>query len=55
MPYQKKESKAVDAIKKAIPSSLKSNMLKQSKGMFAELYESEAAPNHYIAAAIDGV
>src|SRR3989338_5009811 len=55
MPYQKRESKAVDAIKKAIPSSLKSNMLKQSKGMFAELYESEAAPNHYIAAAIDGV
>ena len=55
MPYQKRESKAVDAIKKAIPSSLKSSMLKQSKGMFAELYETKAIPKHYVASAIDGV
>ena len=54
--YQERESKAVDAIKKAIPSSLKSNMLQQSKGMFAELYENnEVFPRHYIATAIDGV
>ena len=55
MSYQKAESKAVNAIKKAIPSSLKKDMLKQSKGMFAELYESKAVPNHYIATGIDGV
>ena len=54
--YQERESKAVDAIKKAIPSSLKSNMLRQSKGMFAELYENnEVFPKHYIASAIDSV
>ncbi len=54
--YQERESKAVDAIKKNIPSSLKSNMLKQSKDMFAELYEnSEVFPKHYIASAIDSV
>jgi phosphoribosylformylglycinamidine cyclo-ligase len=53
--YQDAESKAVDAIKKAIPSSLKSNMLPQSKGMFAELYENDAFPHHYLATAIDGV
>ncbi|MDP3766302.1 MAG: AIR synthase-related protein [Nanoarchaeota archaeon] len=54
--YQESESKAVDAIKKVIPSSLKSNMLPQSKGMFAELYENnEVFPRHYIATAIDGV
>ena len=54
--YQERESKAVEAIKKAIPTSLKSNMLKQSKGMFAELYENnDVFPNHYIANAIDGV
>lgn len=53
--YQDIESKAVDAIKKAIPSSLKQNMLKQSKGMFAELYENNAFPGHYLATAIDGV
>ena len=55
MPYQQRESKAVDAIKKAIPSSLKADMLGQSKGMFAELYETKAVPNHYVASAIDGV
>src|SRR3989338_4071660 len=56
MTYQDAESKAVAAIKKAIPSSLKSNMLAQSKGMFAELYENdEVFPNHYCACAIDGV
>src|SRR3989344_4047760 len=54
--YQDSESKAVDAIKKAIPSSLKENMLPQSKGMFAELYENnEVFPKHYIACGIDGV
>ena len=54
--YQKAESKAVDAIKKAIPNSLKQNMLKESKGMFAELYENnEVFPQHYIACGIDGV
>ncbi|HLC60071.1 MAG TPA: AIR synthase-related protein [Candidatus Nanoarchaeia archaeon] len=54
--YQNSESKAVDAIKKAIPSSLKQNMLKGSKGMFAELYENnEVFPKHYIASTIDGV
>ena len=54
--YQDAESKAVDAIKKAIPNSLKQDMLKESKGMFAELYENnEVFPNHYIASTIDGV
>ncbi|MBI4452443.1 hypothetical protein HY637_03375 [Candidatus Woesearchaeota archaeon] len=54
--YQETESKAVDAIKKVIPSSLKQNMLPQSKGMFAELYENnEVFPKHYIACGIDGV
>jgi len=53
MNYQKKESKAVDAIKKAIPPSLKSDMLKQSKGMFTELYETKAVPDYYIGCAID--
>ncbi|MBI2656847.1 phosphoribosylformylglycinamidine cyclo-ligase [Candidatus Woesearchaeota archaeon] len=54
--YQDAESKAVDAIKKAIPTSLKSSMLPESKGMFAELYENiEVFPKHYIATAIDGV
>ncbi|MBL7055435.1 hypothetical protein ISS07_00820 [Candidatus Woesearchaeota archaeon] len=55
MSYQKRESKAVDAIKSAIPSSLKSDMLKASKGMFAELYETKVIPNHYLATGIDGV
>jgi len=55
MSYQQYESKAVDAIKKAIPSSLKSNMLEKSKGMFAELFETSAVPNHYVACAIDGI
>ena len=54
--YQNRESKAVDAIKKAIPNSLKSSMLQQSKGMFTELYENnEVFPKHYAATAIDGV
>jgi phosphoribosylformylglycinamidine cyclo-ligase len=56
MSYQASESKAVAAIKKAIPPSLKRNMLKSSKGMFAELYENdEVFPRHYCACAIDGV
>ena len=54
--YQESESKAVAAIKKAIPSSLKQDMLPQSKGMFAELFENnEVFPKHYIACGIDGV
>lgn len=53
--YQDVEAKAVDAIKKAIPSSLKQDMIKQSQGMFAELYESKILPKHYVATAIDGV
>ena len=53
--YQKREAKAVDAIKKAIPSSLKKDMLPESKGMFAELYESKAFPGYYMASGIDGV
>ena len=54
--YQDSESKAVDAIKRAIPNSLKQNMLPQSKGMFAELYENnEVFPEHYIACGIDSV
>ena len=54
--YQDAESKAVTAIKKAIPSSLKQNMLPQSKEMFAELFENnEVFPKHYIASAIDSV
>ena len=54
--YQERESKAVDAIKKAIPNSLKQDMMKESKGMFAELYENnEVFPKHYIASAIDSV
>lgn len=54
--YQERESKAVSAIKKAIPPSLKKDMLAESRGMFAELYSNdEVFPNHYIASAIDGV
>ncbi|MBI2651947.1 hypothetical protein HYX00_00655 [Candidatus Woesearchaeota archaeon] len=54
--YQSRESKAVDAIKKAIPNSLKENMLPQSKGMFAEVFENnEVFPKHYLACAIDSV
>jgi phosphoribosylformylglycinamidine cyclo-ligase len=54
--YQKREAKAVDDIKGAIPSSLKRNMSPLSEGMFAELYENkEVFPNHLMACAIDGV
>ncbi len=54
--YQKREAKAVDAIKKAIPSKLKQDMSALSEGMFAELYENnEVFPNHFMACAIDGV
>jgi phosphoribosylformylglycinamidine cyclo-ligase len=56
MSYQKREAKAVEAIKGAIPDSLKKDMIKQSKGMFAELYENnEVFPKYYLASAIDGV
>lgn len=54
--YQKREEKAVNAIKKAIPKNLKSDMVPISKGLFCELYENnEVFPNHYMASAIDGV
>ena len=54
--YQKRESKAVDAIKKAIPSSLKKGIVPESKGLFAELFENkDIFPKHYIASAIDSV
>lgn len=53
MSYAEKESMAVSALKKAIPISLKSGMLKESKGLSAELYECKAVPNHYVACAID--
>jgi len=54
--YQKREEKAVSAIKKAIPASLKSDMLPASKGLFCELYRNdEVFPEHYCACAIDGV
>ncbi|MFC1704882.1 AIR synthase-related protein [Nanoarchaeota archaeon] len=54
--YQKREAKAVDAIKKAIPLSLKKDMIRECKGLFCELYENnEVCPNHYIATACDGV
>ena len=56
MDYQKREAKAVSAIKKAIPSKLKQNMNPLSEGMFAELYENkEVFPNHFMACTIDGV
>src|SRR3989339_1800134 len=54
--YANRESKAVSAIKKAIPSSLKKDIIPESKGLFAELFENdEVFPRHYIASAIDGV
>ncbi len=54
--YQSRESKAVDAIKKAIPNSLKRDIVEKSKGMFAELFQNnEVFPKHYIASAIDSV
>jgi phosphoribosylformylglycinamidine cyclo-ligase len=54
--YQDREAFAVEAIKKAIPKSLKTDMLPVSKGLFCELYENkEVFPNHYLACAIDGV
>ncbi|MEA2037765.1 MAG: AIR synthase-related protein [Nanoarchaeota archaeon] len=54
--YQKREARAVDAIKKAIPSSLKRNMHSISKGMFAELYENDKVfPDHLMACGVDGV
>ncbi|MEK6949992.1 MAG: AIR synthase related protein [Nanoarchaeota archaeon] len=54
--YALRESKAVDAIKKAIPASLKKDIIPESKGLFAELFENnEVFPNHYMACAIDGI
>ena len=54
--YAGRESKAVDAIKKAIPPSLKKDIIPESRGLFAELFENnEVFPRHYIASAIDGV
>ncbi len=53
--YQKREAKAVSAIKKSIPKELKKNMHPLSRGMFAELYENNLFPKHFMACAIDGV
>src|SRR3989339_1309228 len=54
--YAGRESKAVSAIKKAIPPSLKKDIIPESRGLFAELFENnEVFPRHYIASAIDGV
>ena len=54
--YQKREENAVEAIKKAIPATLKQDMLDISKGMFCELYENpEVFPNHIMGCAIDSV
>jgi len=54
--YQKREAKAVSAIKKAIPAKLKQDMNSISEGGFAELYENkEVFPAHYMACTIDGV
>ncbi len=50
------KAKAIESLKKAIPSSLKQNMVPGSKGLFCELYENnEVCPNHYIASTCDGV
>lgn len=52
--YHEAESKAVAAIKKVIPDSLKRSMVQDYSGMFADLYENDAIhPNHYIGCAID--
>lgn len=51
--YQKREAKAVSAIKKAIPAKLKQNMNSISEGMSAELYENAIFPDHFMACAID--
>lgn len=53
--YQKRESFAVDAIKRHIPDSLKQNMLKECKGLFAEVYETQVIPSHYCVCTADGV
>ncbi len=53
--YQKTESEALEQIKKAIPDSMKENLVKKSKGLFAELFESKIFPNHYLACSIDGI
>ncbi len=53
--YQGRESAAVSAIKKAIPESLKENVVASSKGMFCELFENSLFPSHYCASATDGV
>ncbi len=56
MTYQKREAKAVQAIKDAIPDSLKKDSVKGIKGMFADLHENnEVFPKHYIATGVDGV
>lgn len=53
--YSEREQVAVNAIKKAIPSEMKSNMVKESKGFFTELFECNAFPEHYVATAVDGI
>ena len=53
--YQERESKAINAIKKAIPQKLKKDLIGRSKGMFAEVFENTAVKDYYIASAIDSV
>lgn len=53
--YGEREAIAVAAIKNAIPPEFKSNLVKESKGFFTELFQCSAFPNHYFATAVDGV
>src|SRR3989338_5281486 len=51
--YQERESFAVSKIKSAIPESLKKNMVKDSSGWFAELYETGILKDHYCVCSAD--
>ncbi len=51
--YSKREAKAVNALKKAIPAGMKSNVLKQSKGFFCELSKTPFPSDYYLASAVD--
>ncbi len=53
--YQKRESLAVSEIKKAIPAKFTKDVVKESKGMFAELYENPLFPDHFMVCGVDGV
>lgn len=52
--YSRREAKAVEALKEAIPSGYRSAALPASRGMFVELYSTPLFPEHYLAAGIDG-